>query len=165
MCYELNGKIVPSVEVMQKIAAIEQRERENTENLTEMIEDRDKQIAELTAERDALATHILTMHTAAFPAYAYCDAQTSTELVLAEITTCRAERDALKHLSAQAMLVIEGIKDENAGLRQMLRNLEWAGNAPEWPEQSCISVCPYCDNEESAGHSDNCKLAALLKEG
>jgi hypothetical protein len=41
--------------------------------------------------------------------------------------------------------------------RVMLERLEWVYNGG-------AQECPWCQNSKGAGHSDDCELAALLKE-
>jgi hypothetical protein len=41
--------------------------------------------------------------------------------------------------------------------REMLERLEWVDNGG-------AQECPWCQNSKGAGHSDDCELAALLKE-
>ena len=58
-------------------------------------------------------------------------------------------------LAAKVTAHVRELIEENARLRAMLRQLEWAGVREN---------CQVCGNIRAVGHASDCELAALLKE-
>jgi hypothetical protein len=75
---------------------------------------------------------------------------------------CEADRNA--QLVEQLSRLRASAERKNERLRELLRDIQWAGPEVVTPaSHQRVGTCPCCSGNPTLGHTENCRVAAELR--